>query len=75
MSLTTTYAEAIAELTHIKTKCNSLSSSKSLQLTEECDHLLTSIRNGANIDETDLLSIVEIMMNKLNYILETNSWI
>lgn len=75
MLSTTTYAEAITELAHIKTRCDNLNSSKSLKLIEECDRLITSIRNGANIDETELFSSIEIMMDKLNYIVETNSWI
>lgn len=72
MSATTIYAEAITELTYIKTRCENLSSSKSAQLIEECDHLITSIRDGVNIDETELLSSIEIMMDRLNYIVEIN---
>lgn len=75
MPSTAIYSEAITELTYIKTRCDSLSSSKSTQLIEECDQLITSIRNGATIDETELLSSIELMMDKLNYIVETNSWI
>lgn len=72
MPATTIYAEAITELTYIKTRCENLSSSKSAQLIEECDHLITSIRDGVNIDETELLGSIEIMMDRLNYMVEIN---
>ena len=72
MPATTIYADAITELTYIKTRCENLSSSKSAQLIEDCDRLITSIRDGVNIDETELLSSIEIMMDRLNYMVQIN---
>ena len=70
--LQTDIDEAITELEYIRTRCDAIRTPRFIKLSNECMKIEERIRNDT-FSHGEILSSVELLMDKLNYLMETQN--
>ena len=68
--LQTDIDEAITELEYIRTRCDAIHTPRFIKLSNECMEIEERIRNDT-FSCGEILSSVELLMDKLNYLMGT----
>lgn len=63
--------EALTELEYIKNRCDMIRTARFIKLFDDCVKVEEHIRNNT-YSRGEVLSSVELLMDRLNYLLETN---
>jgi hypothetical protein len=64
--------EAITELEYIRNRCDAIHTPRLIKLSDECMKIEERIRNNT-FSRDEILSSVELLMDKLNYLMETQN--
>ena len=64
--------EAITELEYIRNRCDAIHTPRLIKLSDECKKIEERIRNNT-FSRDEILSSVELLMDKLNYLMETQN--
>ena len=64
--------EAITELEYIRNRCDAIHTPRLIKLSNECMKIEERIRNNT-FSRDEILSSVELLMDKLNYLMETQN--